>query len=154
VLVSELALELDELGRDTFRAHYGLHFVVFTQRDLIDQAADFVNTSSRDIGDILAGRSGAIDAYPLAQGRVTLGRNDACDVPVKHRRVSSLHAVFTRGGGLLWLADLGSKHGTKVNGAPLSPHEPVLVEIGDIVEFGPVKATLWGLDELAAAARR
>ena len=56
MLVGDLALELQELGREAFRAHYGLFFVVFTQRDLIDQASDFVNTSSRDIGDILAGR--------------------------------------------------------------------------------------------------
>ena len=92
--------------------------------------------------------------HPLSKPRVTVGRDGGCDVPVKHPRVSSLHAIFTRGGGLLFVvADAKSKNGTKVNGIELAADTPTPVEVGDLVQFGPVRATVWGLDDLIAAAQ-
>jgi hypothetical protein len=145
---------LDELGPDAFRKRYGQHFVVFTASGLIDDAAEFVNTASREVSALLAGHAHEIDAHPITKERAAVGRDKRCDIPVNHRRVSSLHAVFTRGGGLLFLADVGSKNGTKLNGVTLTPHQPVPVDAGDLIEFGPVRATVWGLDDLAAAAHQ
>jgi hypothetical protein len=154
VLVEELAYELEALGRDAFRAQHGQHFLVFASRGLIDDAAEFVNTASRSGSDILAGRGREVDVHPIAKARVTVGRGEDSDVRIKHPRVSSLHAVFTLGGGLLFLTDAHSRNGTQVNGAPLAPDAPAPVDVGDLVQFGPVQATVWGLDDLFAAARR
>jgi hypothetical protein len=153
-LVEDLAAELSDLGREEFAARYGRYFLVLTDRDLIDDASEFVNTASRDGSDILAGRGRDLDVHPLAKPRVTVGRDAACDVRIKHPRVSSLHGTFTRGGGLLFITDARSKNGIKVNGLPLAADQPAPVDAGDLIQFGPVRATVWGLDDVAAAARR
>jgi pSer/pThr/pTyr-binding forkhead associated (FHA) protein len=152
VWVRDLADELESLGRDAFVSRYGKHFLVLTDPRLIDDAADFVNTASRTGSEILAGRAREIDVHPIAKTRVTVGRDSKCDISIHHKRVSSLHAIFTRGGGLLFLADAKSKNGTEVNGSRLEPDRPAPVDAGDLLRFGPVRATIWSLDDVLAAA--
>jgi hypothetical protein len=154
VWVGDLAAELDSIGRVAFEKRYGKHFLVFSDGDLIDDAAEFVNTASRHGSDILAGRGGDLDVHPLAKARITVGRRSDCDIPVRHKRVSSLHAVFLFGGGLLCVADARSKNGTLVNGHPIPADKPTPVDAGDIIQFGPVRATVWGVDDVVAAAAR
>ncbi len=151
--LADLADELAEAGGEAFAATYGRHYLVITDRDLIDDAAEFVNTASRDSSDILTGRGRDVDVHPISKPRVTVGRDAGCDIPIKHPRISSLHAVFTRGGGLLFLADAKSKNGTKLNGLALAADKPAPVDAGDMIQFGPVRATIWGLDDLAAATQ-
>ncbi len=43
-------------------------------------------------------------------------KRDLCDVYIDHSSVSKLHCVLTRTDGLLFLRDLGSTNGTRVNG--------------------------------------
>jgi pSer/pThr/pTyr-binding forkhead associated (FHA) protein len=154
VRVGDLAEELETLGRPAFEKRYGKHFLVFPDGDVIDDFAEFVNTASRVSSDVLAGRTGDAEVHPLAKPRITVGRRRDCDIPVAHKRVSSLHAVFLLGGGLLCVADARSKNGTQVNGHALVPDQPTPVDAGDIIQFGPVSATLWGLEDLLAASRR
>jgi hypothetical protein len=159
--IDDLAAELSKLGRDRFRERYGPYFLVFTDAEQLDDVAFFVNTASRDGHEIASGKGRtSLDLRPLKSGaksrdraRITVGRDRGCDIAIAHPRVSTLHAVFTAGGGLLFLADAGSKNGTRLNGAKIAPNQPTPVDAGDTMLFGPVNATLWGLDDVFAALR-
>jgi FHA domain-containing protein len=151
VWVGELADELESMGRPSFEKRYGRHFLVFPDDSQISNVSEFVNTASRQGSDILAGRGKDLDVHPLAKSRITLGRREDCDIQLRHQKVSSLHAIIHHGGGLLFVADASSKNGTQVNGHPLAPDKPTPIDAGDILQFGPVQATVWGLDDLLAA---
>jgi hypothetical protein len=162
VRIDDLAAELSAVGRPTFEARFGRHFIVFTDEELLDDAASFVNTASRDGNEILRGRTEekldvrAVLAAPKSRDpeRVSVGRDKGCDIPVKHARVSSVHAHFSRGGGLLFVTDARSKNGTRVNGVQLIAGRPSPVDVGDTIQFGPVAATMWGIDDVVAAISR
>jgi hypothetical protein len=157
VHVDELAAELAQLGRERFETRYGRHFLVLSDARLADDVSLFVNTASRDNDDLLSGAGRQkLDVRPLVARRknapsVILGRASDCDVVLKHPRISSRHAQLSRGGGLWLLTDLGSKNGTRLNGSRVSPRTPMPVDVGDSLAFGPVTATLWGIDDLYAA---
>jgi hypothetical protein len=161
VRLDDLAAEYSALGRERFRARYSQHFLVFSDAELLDDVAEFVNTASRE-GHEIAGRRrmSTLDLRALKSGpksrdasRITIGRDRGCDIAIAHPRVSTVHAVFSSGGGLLFVADAGSKNGTRVNGVKIRPNQPTPVDAGDTMLFGPVNATLWGLDDVIAALR-
>jgi pSer/pThr/pTyr-binding forkhead associated (FHA) protein len=157
VQVDELAAEFGSLGRLGFVAKYGRHFLVFTDASLADDVSSFVNTASRDVSELLSGKKHEkLDVRPLKSKQkgaeqVTLGRSRSCDIMLRHTRVSSLHAHFSEGGGLLFITDEGSKNGTRVNKVKAEPRRPLPVDVGDTIAFGPVTATLWGIEDLIAA---
>ncbi len=155
--VDELAAAFGSLGRLGFEAKYGRHFLVFTDASLADDVSSFVNTESRDVSELLSGRKQErLDVRPLKSKQkgaesVTLGRSRTCDIMLRHTRVSSVHARFSEGGGLLFVIDEGSKNGTRVNKLKAEPKKPLPVDVGDTLAFGPVTATLWGIEDLIAA---
>jgi hypothetical protein len=161
VRIDDLAAEFSTVGRERFLERYGRHFLVFTEADLLDDVALFVNTASRE-GNEITRKAGlaTVDVRALKKkpksrdpARITVGRDQSCDIAIAHARVSTLHAVFTLGGGLVFITDAGSKNGTRVNGVKLKPNQPTPVDAGDTVLFGPVSATLWGADDVFAALR-
>lgn len=152
VRLTDFADELqrhEEIGQDAA----GRYFLVIAADELIDDASDFVETSSRTGADILAGRGRELDVYPLAKEQLTLGRGESCDIKLKHPMVSAVHARFVDRAGLLMLTDANSRHGTIVNGAPIPRGGATAVDVGDVIQFGPVRTTIWGLDDVLAAAR-
>jgi hypothetical protein len=157
--VEELRGELRELGADRFVRRYGRYFLVVTDRALLEEMSMFVNTASRPANEIATRRNLDHAAFlPLldaergtGEGRIDVGRDEACAVALTHQSISKVHAHFTYSGGLLSLSDAGSKNGTKLNGVKLGPNEVAPVDLGDTVEFGPVSATVWGIDDLVAA---
>jgi NADPH-dependent 2,4-dienoyl-CoA reductase/sulfur reductase-like enzyme/pSer/pThr/pTyr-binding forkhead associated (FHA) protein/ferredoxin len=73
--------------------------------------------------------------HALSGDEATVGRDPACDVVVAHRGASRRHARLLRGADG-WLAeDLGSTHGTSVDGAPLPPGERRPLRDGAEVEI-------------------
>jgi hypothetical protein len=74
--------------------------------------------------------------------RVSVGRARNCDVVMRDPSVSKLHAHFRIGGVKLELVDIDSQNGTRVNGRPLTPHQPATVASGDTILFGSVAAKL------------
>jgi hypothetical protein len=75
--------------------------------------------------------------------RVSVGRTGNCDVVLRDPSVSKLHAHFRWGQrGQLLLVDARSSNGTVVNGVALLPGLEELLESGDVVTFGSVRATL------------
>ena len=153
--------ELDAKGESAFVRRYGQFFVVLTDAPSISDVASFVITSTR-LGDEFKGKRRGHDVdirplvkapFPSEEQRITLGRDEKCDLAIAHARVSKVHAHFSLLGGLVSVVDIGSKNGTRVNGVPLEPGQPCPIDAGDTLEFGPVSATLWSAADVLAAVR-
>jgi pSer/pThr/pTyr-binding forkhead associated (FHA) protein len=54
-----------------------------------------------------------------------LGRNARCDEHIDHLMISRQHCEFTLRDGRIWVEDLGSRHGTCLNGRSLTGAEPI-----------------------------
>lgn len=62
--------------------------------------------------------------FALRAQESTIGRDTSCDVQVRRREVSRLHARVERQGPRYMLVDMGSANGTYVNGRRISePHQ-------------------------------
>lgn len=99
-------------------------------------------------GDPIALRISGRDLMKSANG-VMFGRNpDVSDVVVADETVSRRHARLLVRDGALFLEDMGSTGGTRVNGEALAPDGgPVRVDTDDRVELGAVRLTLRILEE-------
>src|SRR5262245_50652853 len=75
-----------------------------------------------------------------------VGRKEDCDVRLDHKSVSKMHCVIVKTDGMLFLRDLGSTNGTKVNGqrirrAALLPNDQVhIAHYKFRVHMGPNEA--------------
>jgi pSer/pThr/pTyr-binding forkhead associated (FHA) protein len=61
-----------------------------------------------------------------------IGRKEDCDLRLDHKSVSKQHCVIARTDGMLFLRDLGSTNGTRVNGtrvrrAALLPNDTIAI---------------------------
>lgn len=56
--------------------------------------------------------------------------------------VSRQHAVMTLRKGYLYLEDLGSTNGTRINGFQLTPHQKYRLRDGDEIEFARLRTTI------------
>lgn len=71
----------------------------------------------------------------LTSNRITIGRDPSNTLSLpEDPYVSRNHALITFEEGKFWVEDLGSKNGSKVNGAEILDREPI--ERGDIVTVG------------------
>jgi hypothetical protein len=71
------------------------------------------------------------------EGMITIGRAPNNDICLYVSSVSKLHAYFRREGGKWVLRDKQSSNGTFVNGQRLKPEDPIAVEDGAQILFGP-----------------
>jgi hypothetical protein len=74
--------------------------------------------------------------------RALVGRSSRCCVRVEDRTVSGEHAAFAWLGDRWTVRDLGSRNGTRVDGATLKPGERVPVSAGTVIECGSSRMTL------------
>jgi pSer/pThr/pTyr-binding forkhead associated (FHA) protein len=65
-----------------------------------------------------------------------IGRSPDCDVVLRNATVSRRHAEIRNEGEQWVVEDLGSKHGTGVNGTPLAGPTPL--HEGDVLTFGRI----------------
>ncbi|HLJ97470.1 MAG TPA: FHA domain-containing protein [Gemmataceae bacterium] len=61
-----------------------------------------------------------------------VGRREDCDLRLQHKSISKMHCVIVKTDGLLFLRDLGSTNGTRVNGqrvrrAALLPNDELAI---------------------------
>ncbi len=78
---------------------------------------------------------GPVKTIKLASRQITLGRDPTNEVAMpEDPYVSRNHASITFEEGQFWIEDLGSKNGTKLNGAEILDREPL--NRGDIVTVG------------------
>jgi transcriptional regulator with GAF, ATPase, and Fis domain len=87
-----------------------------------------VNPRLNAVSGSLAGQSFVLGAEPL-----TVGRDRANTLHLRDLAVSRQHCVIESREGRLLLRDLGSSHGTFVNGAPVTERT---LEHGDLVTIG------------------
>jgi DNA-binding winged helix-turn-helix (wHTH) protein len=78
-------------------------------------------------------------SFPLGDGVNAIGREPSAAVWLDSGSVSRRHATITVAGGAARLEDVGSKNGTKVNGAPV--REPLILRDGDHLLVGSVPLT-------------
>jgi hypothetical protein len=74
-----------------------------------------------------------ISEVPLAKAVTVLGRHPACDVVVDHPAISGRHLLFRVVNTTVYVEDLASTNGTKVNGLAASHqvlHHLDLIEVG------------------------
>jgi phosphoserine phosphatase RsbU/P len=69
-----------------------------------------------------------VDRWPLA-----IGRSPTAGLTITDRWASRLHCELRSDASGLWLCDLGSRHGTLVNGQPATQ---VILRAGDRISVG------------------
>lgn len=73
--------------------------------------------------------------FPLAPGRILIGRHPACGIVLDAVSVSRHHAALEVGDRDVWIEDLGSRNGTLVDGRPVSGRRALAdgeqIRIGD-----------------------
>ncbi len=60
--------------------------------------------------------SGGGDNIPLIREKLSLGRRDSCDIPLRFPNISGVHAELNFRNGYWYIRDCGSTNGVKVNG--------------------------------------
>jgi pSer/pThr/pTyr-binding forkhead associated (FHA) protein len=93
---------------------------------------------SRVVPFVLVGVSAPVEAYrwQLDQSLTSIGRDPASTVALPDESVSRVHAQIVRQQAGLYLSDLNSSNGTRLNGAVITAPTPL--SHGDRLQFGEV----------------
>jgi pilus assembly protein CpaF len=76
----------------------------------------------------------------VERAKVVLGKHPECDVVLESGKVSRRHAEIVARGGELFIHDLGSTNGTRLNGKPLEGEVPL--RRGDVIEIAEFRIAL------------
>jgi hypothetical protein len=159
----ELVREIRETARDAFVSRYPEPFLLVFGNDTDSVASDppaatemgstsapftfqtFTgypgsSTPSAELREVIPVSKRSSNPYPE---RISVGRARNCDIVLRNRSVSKLHAHFRHTeAGALEVVDLGSYNGTWLNGGQLEAHVGEAVASGDELLFGSVSAQL------------
>ena len=80
--------------------------------------------------------SGTWQSFQIEKGETVLGRDPECDFMLNDSDVSRQHARVRIDDRGIWLADLDSTNGTKVNGVALHPQKDHRLKLGQIFAVG------------------
>ncbi len=83
--------------------------------------------------------AGANGTFPLIGSGIVVGRDPRAHIVIDDGTVSRTHARFDIDPNGVWIEDLGSANGTKVNGAPAGRE---LLNVGDVISLGDHTLTL------------
>lgn len=86
---------------------------------------------------------GRVQRFPLRHRTIIVGRSpQASHIVLDEPQVSRLHLQINRADdGTLQLYDLGTMHGTQLDGVPVTPHTPYVWEPGQVVRVGETTLT-------------
>jgi pSer/pThr/pTyr-binding forkhead associated (FHA) protein len=99
---------------------------------------------------VIEDEAGTRSTVPFTGDEITIGRAaEGVTFRIGDRNVSRRHARFVRASGSVWIEDLGSVTGTRVNGERLAGRRKL--RPGDLVQIGDYDLALTGETELAAA---
>lgn len=82
----------------------------------------------------------------LSSGSIIVGRKGV-EYRIDDAHVSHRHAQITRDGDGYYVADLGSRNGTSVNGRELRPQQPQRLRDGDRIHIGRVRVLVFRCSE-------
>jgi pSer/pThr/pTyr-binding forkhead associated (FHA) protein len=91
---------------------------------------------------------GKTTVVPLARDEMTIGRMEGNTIRLTERNVSRRHARLVRQNGALFIEDLSSFTGVRVNGAKIA--SPTALREGDEVQIGDYRLALRGDNKTAA----
>lgn len=77
-----------------------------------------------------------VDLDALERTPMFIGRSSSCHITLSDKKVSSKHCAISARGGKLFLTDLGSTNGTKVNGSPVPANQSIALHGGNTVSIG------------------
>ena len=83
--------------------------------------------------------------WPLEGERLGIGRSSRNTIQIADATVSKDHAEVLQQSDGWWISDLGSRNGTRVNGAEVT--QPVHLKAGDLLEVGSVLLRVLGEGE-------
>jgi hypothetical protein len=132
------------LGRVAFVAALYLFLLVMGLLLRRELRVRSLSQGERAPGDLLVMEPGETglesgERLPLLS-KTSVGRMAENTIRLDDTFISSEHAVLTWNGKGWVLEDLGSTNGTTVNGDAVK--KPIVVKLGDIIEFGRVKVKL------------
>ena len=84
----------------------------------------------------------------LSRMRMTIGRSPRTDLPIDDPFASRLHAELRSIGDGVWVTDMGSANGTRVNNAVIGGS--VVLAPGDQIQIGETTLDLFEEAEIAA----
>ena len=79
--------------------------------------------------------------HPLYEGENVIGRSSDSDVVLPGPTISRRHAVITVAGDAIWVKDLGSRNGTRVDGERVGA-SPVRITLQTAIELGGIKVSI------------
>ncbi|HTL52254.1 MAG TPA: serine/threonine-protein kinase, partial [Planctomycetota bacterium] len=82
---------------------------------------------------IKAGRNKGTE-YTIVAPRMVMGRRSHCDIQILESKSSREHAEILFDGQEMYIRDLGSRNGTRLNGTPITAKQPL--RIGDQIAVG------------------
>ena len=74
----------------------------------------------------------------LREGALLIGRLPESDIQLDHPEISRYHCKVHWNGREAQLEDLGSRRGTRINGATLPTGTLAPLQVGDRIDVGPV----------------
>ncbi|MFK7884176.1 MAG: SpoIIE family protein phosphatase [Phycisphaerales bacterium] len=81
-------------------------------------------------------------------GPYVIGRSSEVDWAIPDQSVSRRHASVASRNGVWFVRDLGSRHGTTLNGARINGHEECPIQHGDLLGFGAWRCRCVDLSKL------
>ncbi len=97
---------------------------------------------------IIEDDEGHTTVVPLAKEEITIGRKEGNTIRLTERNVSRHHARLIRSNGTVFIEDLDSYNGVKVNGGRISAR--TTIREGDLVEIGDYHLALQQAQDAAA----
>src|SRR5688572_18750483 len=89
---------------------------------------------------IIEDDEGKTTVVPLIRDEITIGRKEGNTIRLTERNVSRRHAKLLRSNGSVYIEDLTSFNGTKVNGDKIAGRAPI--NEGDRIQIGDYQLAL------------
>jgi pSer/pThr/pTyr-binding forkhead associated (FHA) protein/tetratricopeptide (TPR) repeat protein len=83
---------------------------------------------------------GRLTIVPVVRDSITIGRSEGNTIRLPERNVSRQHARLLQDDGMLYLEEVRSRYGTRVNGDPIGGRRAV--NPGDVIEIGDYRLAL------------
>jgi hypothetical protein len=94
----------------------------------------------------------SVHVVKLKDGKARVGRTAGVEIEIREMSLSRRHASLSshpRDRGAMFIRDMGSQNGTRVNGKALEKDEDRKLRSGDVVAFGDVECLFLEAGELA-----